>query len=106
MTETMVENREDLRLTGWGREEFSGQANRDARASSGRDGEASAGQAEFRRWSGAPQRLSRSRKGCTRKQRTTDSNTGFEFLGYEAMGKLLNTSLSVFPHQENGDPTT
>lgn len=93
-----------LRLSGWGREECSRQAKRDARAGSGRDGEASAGHAECRRWGRAQGRLYRSTKRCAQKQRTLDSNTGFAFLGCETMDKLLNTSPSVSPHQESGDP--
>lgn len=44
------------------------QAGRDAKASSGRDGEASAGHAEFRRRSGARERLCGSREGYAWKQ--------------------------------------
>lgn len=62
ISERMEEHR-GAQTVWMGREEFSHQAKRDARAGSGRDGEASAGHAECHRWGGAQERLFRSTKG-------------------------------------------
>lgn len=45
----------------------------------------------------------RARKGELGSQEV-GSNPGFAFPGRETNGKFLNTSPSMFPLQENGDP--
>lgn len=90
------ENRGDLGLTGWGGEDFSGQADSEESQS----GEEMVGPMleTLRSADGL-----RARKGELGSQEV-GSNPRFAFPGCETNGKFLNTSPSMFPLQENGDP--